>query len=549
MDRDSLANLVAGLDPERLRALVDDLSPQEVAYLAEALPRTDVARDPAAGDPADFAAALDTSYRRRPHVDLLAAAIEQTVREGMDGTGPARLIVNMPPQVGKSWTSSLWAPAWYLERWPDRRVILASHEGNYAVSWGRKVRDTLREHGERRGALQVRISRASSAAGEWETTQGGGMLSRGIGGSITGRGAHLFIIDDPLKDFAAAHSAGVRKAQWEWWLSTAATRLQPGAAVVVVMTRWHEDDLAGRLTSAEHEGDPGDWRVLRIPAVGEGPVADVEAGAVAPDALDRAEGEPLLTASADETAEEATDRWARTRRQVGPYVWTGMYAQRPSEPEGTILRRAWWSYYRRDGDELVLPDGTRVDVRRLRLIQSWDMAFKDTASSSYVVGQVWGAAGGHGHRYLLDQIRDRLGFVETVRAMRRLRDRWPQTGATYVEDKANGPAIIAELRRDLSGLLPHTPRGSKEARAWSVQGDLESGSVWLPHPDDAEWVREFVEECAQFPNGAHDDQVDAFTQAMDRLRRSEGGEVGVPRGTVAGQGPRRLPTTTAKIRR
>jgi len=544
MDTTSLRELVAGLSRSQVEDLVESLTADEVRALEEMLPRADgTRRDIAAEGPAEFAQALDPGYRRRPHVAVLSDAVSRTVEEAMDGSGPGRLIVNMPPRVGKSWTSSLWTPAWFLERYPDRNVILASHEANYAVSWGRKVRDLLRRH---EPELQVRLARDVAAAGEWETTLGGGMLSRGIGGSITGRGGHLFVIDDPLKDFAAAHSMKVRAAHWNWWLSTAQTRLEPGAAVIVVMTRWHEDDLSGRLTSSEHEGDPGDWTVLRIPALGEGP-DPVDAKRVEPDALGRPEGAPLLLASSTEDEDGAGVRWERIRKAVGPYVWNGMFQQRPSEPEGTILKRAWWQYYHRSGEHLVRPDGSRVEVGSLRIVQSWDMAFKDKRSSDYVVGQVWGVLG-IGDRFLLEQVRERMDFAATKRAMRQLRNRWPATEVTWVEDAANGPAILSELRRELSGLVPVTPKGSKEARAWAVQGDLEAGSVWLPSPEDAEWVREFVQECAEFPNGANDDQVDAFTQAQDRLRRSQA-QVGLPTGSRSGSGPATLPTTKRSIRR
>lgn len=547
---DLLAPFRACRTREQLQAMVEGLSPADVMLLTEQVPRADVAVDPATGGPADFATELDPGYRTPPHVRLLSDAIRQTVEEAQAGTGPGRLIVSMPPRVGKSFTSSLWTPAWFVERHPDKQVILVSHDGNYAVSWGRKVRDALRRYAEQ-GITQARVSRDVAAAGEWETTQGGGMLSRGIGGSITGRGGHLFLIDDPLKDFAAAHSIAVRRAQWDWWLSTAATRLEPGAAVVLVMTRWHEGDLAGRLTSAEYEGDPEEWRVLRIPALGEGDVADVVDGQVAPDGLGRAPDVPLRLASTEETEDEARERWNRIRRSVGPYVWAGLYQQRPSEPEGTILKRGWWQFYRREGDVLVLPGehGKQIEISRLRIVQSWDLAVKDKQTSDYVVGQVWGALG-QGSRFLLDQYRGRADFVETKRQMRLLRARWPQTAATYVEDKANGPAVISELREELSGLVAHNPKGDKVQRAYGVQGDLESGSLWLPDPGTAGFdVRALIDEAAQFPNGANDDQVDALTQAIIRLRGGKT-EIGVPRGSKTnGSVGGRTPLTSQRIQR
>lgn len=477
--------------------------------------RRQVAELPGLDGPAGFAEHHDAGYRRPPHVTLLSRAVAETVTEG------GRLIVSMPPRVGKSVTTSLWTPAWFLHRHPERRVILASHEANYAISWGRRTRDLYRR-------LFDGVSRDVSAAGEWETTAGGGMLSRGIGSAITGRGADLFLIDDPIKDFAQAHSAAIRQSQWEWWLSVAQTRLEPGAAVVVVMTRWHRDDLVGRLTSSDHEGLPDEWRVLRIPAIGEG---ELEDPSVAGDALEREAGAPLTLASTQETDEEAAARWEKLRSSVGSYVWASLFQQRPAEREGAILRRDWWHYYRRDGSTIIRPGVDPVKLERMRIIQSWDLAVKDAASSDYVVGQVWGTIGADA--FLLDQFRDRVDFVGTKAAMRRMRDRWPQTDVTWIEDKANGPAIISDLKRDLSGLVPSEPRGSKVTRAYGIQGDLEAGNIWLPEPGTASFdVRELVQEAADFPNGAHDDQVDALTQAILLLRGRGQTAVHIPSGRI-----------------
>ena len=494
--------------------------------------RRQIAAIPDLDGPADFAARNDPGYRTPAHVKLLSKAVAETVADG------GRLIVSMPPRVGKSVTTSLWTPTWYLHRWPTKRVILASHEANYAISWGRRTRDIYRR-------LFDGVSPDVSAAGEWETTSGGGMLSRGIGSAITGRGADLFLIDDPIKDFAQAHSAAIRQSQWEWWLSVAQTRLEPGAAVVVVMTRWHRDDLVGRLTSPDHEGAVDDWRVLRIPAIGEGPLDDPT---VAGDALERDAGTPLTLASVPETEDEAIARWDRLRTSVGSYVWASLFQQRPAEREGAILRRDWWHYYRREGDVIVRPGADPVPISQLRVVQSWDLAVKDAASSDYVVGQVWGAHGAD--RFLLDQYRDRVDFVGTKTAMRNLRDRWPQTEVTWIEDKANGPAIISDLKRDLSGLVPSEPRGSKVTRAYGIQGDLEAGNIWLPEPGTAGFdVRELVQEAADFPNGAHDDQVDALTQAILNLRKRGTTTVHIPTGQLTDGASGRTRQARARIAR
>ena len=494
--------------------------------------RAQVAQLADVAGPAEFATRHDPGYRSPEHVKLLSRAVSETVAEG------GRLIVSMPPRVGKSFTTSLWTPAWFLHRYPERRVILASHEANYAISWGRRTRDTYRR-------LFDGVSKDVSAAGEWETTAGGGMLSRGIGSAITGRGADLFLIDDPIKDFAQAHSAAIRQSQWEWWLSVAQTRLEPGAAVVVVMTRWHRDDLVGRLTSPDHEGAPDEWRVLRIPAIGEG---ELEDGTVAPDALDREAGTPLTLASTAETPDQALARWDRLRSSVGSYVWASLFQQRPAEREGAILRRDWWHYYRREGDLIIRPGIDPLKLGQLRVVQSWDLAVKDAASSDYVVGQVWGSIGAD--RFLLDQFRDRADFVATKAAMVRMRERWPQTEVTWIEDKANGPAIISDLKRDLSGLVPSEPRGSKVTRAYGIQGDLEAGNLWLPEPGAASFdVRELVQEAADFPNGAHDDQVDALTQAILLLRGRGQTAVHVPTGQIGQIGEGRTRQARARISR
>lgn len=547
---DPVVDALRGASRAEIESVVDELSPEEIVALTETLPPTEGDRQVGVtGGPADFAAALDPTYRRRPHVDVISDEIERTVDDAEQG-GPGKLLLLCPPRVGKTQLGSIWTPAWYLERHPDRHVIAASHESTYAVSLGRRVRDLLRGHADH-GRLAVRLSRSISAAGEWETTLGGGMLSRGIGGSITGRGANLFVLDDPLKDWASAHSRNVRDSQWDWWLSTASARLEPRAAVIVIMTRWHEDDVAGRFLSREYAGDPNEWRVVRIPALGEPADSDQpgDGSRLPPDALGRAEGEPLRLPQADETDEEARDRWAQRRRAAGPYIWAGLYQQRPSEPEGTILRRAWWQYYRwADADTLMLADGREVPLADLRIVQSWDTAVSDTEGGSYVVGQVWGLW--RAERILLDEERDRLDYPATKKAMLTLRQRWPATSETIVEDKANGPAVIADLKGDVPGLVAFTPRGSKEQRAHAIAGDLEAGNLHLPVPDDAPFdVRDFVHELGEFPSGMHDDRVDATTQLVLRTR-GRLAAVSQPTGSKAGDGQAAsLPTTRRRISR
>ncbi|MBC7340837.1 MAG: phage terminase large subunit [Clostridia bacterium] len=395
-----------------------------------------------------------------------------------------RLMVFMPPRHGKSELTSRYFPAWYLGTFPDKRIILASYEADFAATWGRKARNLLEEFGP--SLFGVKVSDDSAAAARWDIAEHeGGMVTAGVRGPITGKGANVAIIDDPVKNDQEAMSQTYRDATWDWYRATFSTRIQEEGAIILVMTRWHEDDLAGRLLRAQEEG--GDrWEVVNLPALAE-----------ENDMLGRQPGEPLCPELFTKETLEAT------KIRLGSYWWNALYQQRPSPMEGGILKRSWWRYYRQ------LPE--RFD----EVIQSWDMSFKETTSGSYVVGQVWGRK--RADKYLLDQVRDRMDFPATLQAVRQLSARWPQARAKLVEDKANGPAVIATLKREIPGLIAVEPQGSKEARAAAVSPDIEAGNVYLPDPSIAPWVHDFVEECAAFPNGANDDQVDAMTQALNRF--------------------------------
>lgn len=395
-----------------------------------------------------------------------------------------RLMVFMPPRHGKSELTSRYFPAWYLGIFPDRRIILASYEADFAASWGRKARDLLEEHG--RSLFGVTVSSASSAASRWDI-QGyeGGMVTAGVRGPITGKGANVAIIDDPVKNDQEAMSKTYREAAWDWYRATFSTRIQEDGAIILIMTRWHEDDLAGRLIKAQEEGGEK-WEVVNLPALAE-----------KNDMLGRQPGEPLCPELfSKETLKE-------TETRLGSYWWNALYQQRPSPQEGGILKRNWWKFYRQAPQQFD------------EVIQSWDMSFKETDDGSYVVGQVWGRKGAD--KYLLDQVRDRMDFPSTVVAVRTLSAKWPMARAKLVEDKANGPAVISTLKKEIPGLIAVQPQGSKEARASAVSPDIEAGNVYLPDPSTAPWVHGFIEECAAFPNGANDDQVDAMTQALLRF--------------------------------
>lgn len=462
-----------------------------------------LAADGLEADPTDVAAdyltpgalAMDLypgTVRQTPALEMLDDALAD-VAEG----GTERLMWFMPPQEGKSQRVSRWFPLWMLLRNPDLRIAIASYELDTARRWGRAIRNEIKAHPE----LGLKVRRDTAAAHEWQLDgHEGGVFCTGVGGPLTGRPVDLMIIDDPVKGRAEADSEAYRQTAKDWWQETVSARLGEHTPIVLVMTRWHEDDLAGWLM-AEH-GD--EWRTVNIPAL-----ADHDPSQGETDPLGREPGEWLESARGRTVA-----GWEKRRTNLGTRGFTALCQGRPSPAEGDLLKRGWWQFYRRPL-AVERPDGTMWCHDLDEVIMSWDMAFKDTKQSDYVVGQVWGRKGANA--YLLDQVRDRLNFPATCRAVEALVARWPQAHAKLVEDKANGTAVIAQLQSLIGGLIPINPKESKQARAAAISPYIESGNVFVPDPRLEPWVTGFINEAAGFPNGTHDDQVDACTQALDRL--------------------------------
>lgn len=443
--------------------------------------------------PGQLAQQVDPRTIQTPALDL----IDQALVELAD-TPDGRLIISMPPQEGKSVRVGKIFPVWVLKQRPDTRIIAASYGHALARRNGRAIRDMILSHEK----LGLCIRDDLSAQHEWQLAgHEGGVYAVGIGGALTGRPGELLVIDDPIKDRKEADSDAYRDAVWDWWTDVASTRLAPGAPVVLILTRWHEDDLAGRLLAAE---DGHLWRVLNIPAQ-----ADHRSEKGESDPLGRQPGEFLISAR-----RRTTDQWEAIKVRSGGRTWNALYQGRPAPAEGGLFKRDWWREYR-SPRWIVREDGSHWVPGADEVAMSWDMAFKDLSSSDYVVGQVWGRWGLE--VYLLDQVCERLSFVETLKAVRALSARWPQATAKYVEDKANGTAVINALSRTVPGLIPVEPDGSKQARASAVSPFVEAGSVHLPAPELAPWVGGFVDEHAAFPQATHDDQVDATSQALNRL--------------------------------
>lgn len=417
-------------------------------------------------------------WKRARHLDLVCEKLE-SIMEGKT----KRLMIFMPPRHGKSMTVTETFPSYYLGKNPGKRVIEISYSGSLAEQFGKRNRDKVEEYGPL--LFNHTVSPVQRTKTNWTLENGtGGMISVGIGGSITGYGADLLIVDDPIKNRAEAESATYRDRLWDEYQSTVSTRLQAGGAVIIILTRWHEDDLAARLLNPEY-GKVEDWEILSLPAICEDPATDL---------LGRKQGEALWPAGGYDEA------WAAQQKEtVGTYAWSSLYMQTPTPSSGGMFKREWWKRW------AVLPSGLHD------FIQSWDCTFKDKDSSDFVVGQVWARKGAD--RYLIDQVRGRMSFTETLDAMRDLSAKWPQTTRKLVENKANGTAVIDVLKKEIPGIVPVEPFGGKVVRAHATTAVAEAGNVYIPAASVYPWVLDFVEEMAAFPSGAHDDQVDCYSQA------------------------------------
>jgi len=512
--------MLAGLSDEEITALVSGLPPSAIESLLKSTSTS--SRLPPG--PAEQGQALDPGYRLRPHTAYLSSRLAQAVADMAEGRS-RRLIIETPPRVGKSTLVSVYLPLWVMRQYPTTKTALVSYDPTLTTAWARSIRNEIEDN----DALGINLARDGGAAGTWMTAEGGELRARSTGKALTGTGANLLVIDDPVKDFADAHSPLRRQALWDWWLSVAQTRLEPPSLVVVTLTRWHEDDLVGRLLSREWEGDPADWEEIRLPALAE-----------ENDPLDREVGEPLYSPLLSETEEEAIERWGETRTAVGSYTWASMFQQRPAPAKGAIFDTEWWRFWTTDPSR-VTDDGRVVlldpeaDLSTARWLDSWDAAFKATDSSDYVVGQRWARLGSR--RYLIHQVRGRWSFTQTIERMRLLVSTGPGHRFTHqrlVEEKANGAAIIDTLKDEVSGIKPVNPVIGKEGRARAITPEIESGHVYLPHPSDEgnEWVQDLLSEVRNFPHDSHDDVVDALTQALSELRDAGTGAVTVPRGSA-----------------
>lgn len=522
-------------NPTDLRALIQGLSDQQITDLVTSLPpdtAAELARTLGHGTqqhatPLDLARHIQLGLAERDHLDYLSRRIRAAVDHVETGTS-RRLVVSMPPRSGKTELVSKLTPLWLLQRNPHWRVVLASYDASMATGWAGETRRMIEDHPE----LGVSLTRDGGASGTWTTTAGGSLFATSVRGALTGRGANVLLVDDAVKDFVEAHSQTMRDNLWDWWLSVALTRLEPPYLVAVVGTRWHEDDFIGRLLHPEYEGDPAAWEDISLPAIAE-----------AGDILGRDPGEPLHSPLIEETRGEALQRWADTKISVGSYAWSALFQARPAPASGAVFDMGWWRYWTTDPSKAT-DDGRVVcldpaEYSGAEWVDSWDCAFGEPTggkhtTGSFVVGQRWMRWGPD--RFLIAQQRDRWSFTQTLDAMKR----WADSSSPYghlvhqrlVEAKANGVAIIDQMRNELAGIKPVKPTESKESRARAVTPEIESGNVYIPLPSEAGWVQDFLGELRAFPEAQNDDQVDCLSQALQHLRLSGSAAVRVPQGRV-----------------
>jgi len=397
-----------------------------------------------------------------------------------------RLIVNMPPRHTKSEFASYLLPAWIMGHAPKTKIIQATHTGELAFRFGRKVRNLMDHEDYKRVFKDVELSADSKAAGRWETNKGGEYFATGVGGAITGRGADLLIIDDPHSEQDALSETAFDNA-YEWYTSGPRQRLQPGGIIVIVMTRWSTKDLTGRLVGAQKEVKADQWDLIEFPAIFP------------------KTGNPIWPEYWKK------DELLSVKASLNEQKWQAQWQQQPTSEEGSIIKREWWMKWESDSP----PNNIQ------HVIQSYDTAYSKKETADYSAITTWGVftseADGKVYLILLDAVKGRWEFPELKRkALEKYREFEPET--VIVEAKASGLPLTHELRQIGIPVTNFTPSkgNDKHVRVNAVAPVFEAGQIWVP---DKRWAQEVIEECAAFPFGDNDDYVDSTTQAVLRFRQ------------------------------
>lgn len=472
---DSLEEMLSGLDPAQYEKLIDEIKVYQAA----------VEREKAQGGFMEYVGMMWPGFVHGRHHALMAKKFEDVSSGKIK-----RVIINMPPRHTKSEFASYLLPSWYLGKFPKKKVIQCSNTAELAVGFGRKVRNLVGSEAYARVFPGVSLRQDSKAAGRWATNQGGEYFAIGVGGTVTGKGADLLIIDDPHSEqeaAAAAHNPEVYQKVYEWYTSGPRQRLQPGGTIVIVMTRWAEGDLTGRVLKDAIQRQTGEqWDLIELPAI-------------------LPSGKPLWPEF------WSLDELSALKEELPAGKWNAQYQQKPTGEEGALVKREWWKVW-----EAERPPPCEF------LIQSWDTAFTKNERSDFSACTTWGVFymnedPNDVNVILLDAFQERMEFPELKAKAQELYHEW-EPDAFIVEAKAAGSPLIFELRRMGISVSEFTPtRGNdKFVRLNSVTDLFKSGKVWAP---DKKWAYEVIEQMASFPNSSHDDLVDSSTQALIRFRQ------------------------------
>ena len=441
----------------------------------------------------EFVKGMWPSFIGGRHHKIMAEAFERVARGELK-----RLIINMPPRHTKSEFASYLLPAWFLGRFPHKKVIQTSHTAELATGFGRKVRNLVDQEAYTDVFPDVQLQTDSKAAGRWATNKGGDYFAIGVGGAVTGKGADLLIIDDPHSEQEATMAETnpeIYDKTYEWYTSGPRQRLQPGGAIVVVMTRWSKRDLTGQVIKAAAQRNGEEWEVIEFPAI-------------------MPSGKPLWPEFWPIEQLEAL------RQELPNGKWMAQYQQQPTSDVSAIVKREWWKMWTED-------DPPPCDF----IIQSWDTAFLKTERSDYSACTTWGVFYHPDDRgelqaniILLNSFKSRMEFPELKQRAQREYTEW-QPDSLIVEAKASGAPLVFELRAMGIPVQEFTPTkgNDKIARLNAVADMFASGMVWVPQ---TRWAEELMEEVASFPSGEHDDLVDSMSQALMRFRK--GGFIRLP---------------------
>ena len=476
-------------DLSQVLSQISKLPPNEKAALLKDLEALEDVQNKkkAKEDFISFVNLMWPSFISGRHHQKMASAFERVASGELK-----RLIINMPPRHTKSEFASYLLPAWFLGKYPEKKVIQTAHTAELAVGFGRKVRNLIQSEDFQNVFSGITLSSDSKAAGRWNTNKRGDYFAIGVGGAVTGKGADLLIIDDPHSEQDAQQgqfNPEVYDRVYEWYTSGPRQRLQPGGAIIVVMTRWSLRDLTGQIMkSTGNKKGMDDWEVIEFPAI-------------------MPSGKPLWPEF------WSMDELDALKAELPPTKWNAQYQQNPTSEEGALIKREWWREWDR-------PNPPPCEI----ILQSWDTAFLKTQRSDYSACTTWGVfyhpddtGRSQPNLIMLDAYKEKLEFPDLKRAAY---DKYMEyePDQMIVEKKASGAPLIFELRAMGIPVTEFTPsRGQdKIARANAVTDLFASGSIWHP---PTQWAHEVIEECAAFPSGEHDDYVDSTTQALLRFRQ------------------------------